>query len=106
MRFALPLLLVLPAAPVAAQEFAPGCNAALAGLHDSFTETIARLEAAGGAGHDEKCAALHHHIDVMANGRDVFLRCLPPGHDRGENVGQLQASIEDFEYVLTTQNCP
>ena len=48
-------------------------------------------------------AALHHHIDVQTNGRDVYLRRLPEGHDKGENVGQLQASIEDFQVILAEQ---
>ena len=94
-------------APLAAhaQELAPGCDKELAAVEASFDETVQRLKAAGTADHTEKCAALHHHIDVMTNGRDVYLRCLPEGHDKGENVAQLNASIDDFHVILQKQGC-
>ena len=96
---------LLAALPAQAQELAPGCEKDLAVVEDSFDETVARLQAAELADHTEKCAALHHHIDVMTNGRDVHLRCLPEGHDKGEDVAQLNASIEDFKMILGELHC-
>ena len=41
----------------------------------------------------------------MTNGRDVYLRCRPDDHDRGEDVAQLNASIDDFKVILQQQTC-
>jgi hypothetical protein len=95
----------LTASAAHAAGLPPACTGDLAAVEASFNETIARLEAAGTADHAEKCAALHHHIDVMTNGRDVYLRCRPDDHDRGEDVAQLNASIGDFKDILKQQGC-
>src|SRR5260221_14141789 len=81
----------------------PTCAGDLAAVEASFDETIARLEAAGTADHTEKCAALEHHIAVMTNGPDVYLRCRPDDHDRGEAAAQLNASIGDFKVITKKQ---
>ena len=97
------LLLTFPSAHAAG--FPPTCAGDLAAVEASFDETVQRLEAAGSANHAEKCAALNHHIAVMTNGRDVFLRCRPDDHDRGADVAQLNASIGDFKTILKQQGC-
>ena len=99
---AFPLALA-PGLAMAAEGDA-ACATDLAALDDSFEETIARLTAAGQAGHDEKCAALRHHIDVMASAREVFQRCLT-GLAQRENVGQMSDSIEDFNFIIAQQKC-
>jgi hypothetical protein len=98
-------VLLVAASSTHATGFPPTCTTDLAAVETSFNETIARLEAAGTADHAEKCAALRHHIDVMTNGRDVYLRCRPDDHDRGEDVAQLNASIGDFRVILKQQGC-
>jgi hypothetical protein len=96
----------LGAAPTAdAQEFAPGCNADLAAVDASFGETLDRLDSVANGSDAEKCAAYRHHVDVMLEGRNVFLRCLPEGRDQTENVLQLEVSIADFETIIANKQC-
>jgi hypothetical protein len=92
-------------APAVAGEIAPGCDADLAAVDASFDETMTRLQAAGSADQAEKCAALHHHIDVMTKAGEVFQRCLAEGHDKGENLGQVYGTIADFQDILVEQGC-
>ncbi len=100
---------VLALAPTArAAEPAPSvaaCPADLAAVDASFAETQARLTKAAVADQTEKCAAIRHHIEVMANGINVFQRCLPEGHDKGENIAQLGASVADFLDISDQQGC-
>jgi hypothetical protein len=42
----------------------------------------------------------------MANGINVFQRCMPDGHDKGENIAQLGASTGDFLDINEAQGCP
>jgi hypothetical protein len=97
---------VLSSLPAKAQEIAPGCDKELAAVDASFEETQIRLQKAGVADQAEKCAAIKHHVEVMANGINVFQRCQPEGHDKGENIGQLGASIGDFLDISDRQGCP
>ena len=96
-------VLVAMAAPVAAGTSA-ACEEDLANVSMSFDETLARLDSVANADTDAKCSAYRHHIDVMSAGREVFMRCLA-GHDRSENVGQLEDSITDFR-VVVGRLCP
>jgi hypothetical protein len=91
--------------PADAQEFAPGCNADLAAVDESFGETLVRLDGVANGSDAEKCAAYRHHVEVMLKGRDVFLRCLPEGRDQTENVLQLELSIADFETIMANRTC-
>lgn len=91
--------------PVLAGELAPGCAAELAAVDASFEETQARLDRVTPTDKVEMCAAIRHHIEVMANGINVFQRCEPPGHDKGENLAQLAASTGDFLDINDAQGC-
>ena len=82
------------------------CDADLAALEASFDESQARLEKSGSADQAEKCAAIRHHVEVMANGANVMQRCLREGHDKGENVAQLVGSIADLLDVSDSLGCP
>ena len=97
--------LTLSGLPAIAQGIAPGCDKDLAAVDASFEETQARLQKAARADQTEKCAAIRHHVEVMANGINVFQRCQPEGHDKGENIGQLGASIGDFLDISDRQGC-
>jgi len=88
-----------------AQELVPGCGADLAAVDESFSETLDRLDSVVNQGDAEKCSAYRHHVEVMLKGRDVFLRCLPEGRDRVENVLQLELSIADFEIIMANRKC-
>jgi hypothetical protein len=99
---------VLAVQPAHAAEFtpAPNCGPDLAAVDASFEETQARLNKVTKEDHAELCAAVKHHVEVMANGINVFQRCQPPGHDKGENIAQLVASIGDFLDINDAQGCP
>jgi hypothetical protein len=96
-------LLVSLAGPAAAQMSA-ACTEDLVTVDQSFDETLARLDSVTAASDREKCAAYDHHVAVMLSAREIFLRCLS-GHDRSENVGQLEVSIGDFRAVID-RKCP
>lgn len=95
--------LVLWALPAAAEVGSPACDRDLAAVDVSFQETLDRLGKITKVA--DRCAAFQHHIDVMRNGIDVFDRCMADGHDKGENIGQLAGSIEDFQYIMQQQGC-
>ena len=101
------LAVVLAVSSAHAAEFNPPatCEADLAAVDASFEETQARLDKVTKADKVEMCAAIKHHIEVMANGINVFQRCQPPGHDKGENIAQLAASIGDFLDINDAQGC-
>lgn len=101
------VLALVMVAPAHAAEFtpAPNCGADLFGVDASFEETQARLNKVKKEDHVELCAAVKHHIEVMANGINVYQRCLAPGHDKSENIAQLVASIDDFLYINENQGC-
>ena len=99
------LLPLLAAAPASGQQPTAACRVELGQVDDSFAETQARLSKAGNAGAVEKCAAVAHHIDVMSKAVEVYTRCLPPGHDRSENLAQLNASIADFHDIQANLKC-
>ncbi|MEJ0013529.1 MAG: hypothetical protein WDM94_13090 [Bauldia sp.] len=99
------VIAVLAAVPAHAAEPLATCPADLAAVDASFAETQARLDKVTQADKVELCAAIKHHIEVMANGIAVFDRCMENGHDKGENIAQLEASIDDFLYINENQGC-
>ena len=109
LALALPVLaLVAVAPPARAGEFVPpaSCDADLAGLDDTFHETMARLQGVDPKNQDELCAAVKHHVEAMENAAAVFQRCLPEGHDRRENMGQVIGTDADFRDISASHNCP
>jgi hypothetical protein len=48
------------------------------------------------------CHLLRRNLPEMITSRNAMDRCLT-GHDHGENVGQMDASIDDIRYVLRTK---
>jgi hypothetical protein len=49
------------------------------------------------------CRLLRRNLADMVKAREPMARCMT-GHDRGENVAQMDASIGDIRYVLA-QHC-
>jgi hypothetical protein len=49
------------------------------------------------------CRLLRQNLQDMTRAREPMARCMT-GHERGENVGQMDASIEDIRFVLS-QHC-
>src|SRR5262249_16736924 len=50
----------------------------------------------------KNCALLRRNLDDMVKARDPMVRCMT-GHDRNENVGQMDASIGDIREVLANK---
>jgi hypothetical protein len=49
------------------------------------------------------CRLLRQNLQDMTQARDPMARCMT-GHERGENVGQMDASMEDIRFVIS-RNC-
>jgi hypothetical protein len=45
------------------------------------------------------CRLLRQNLQDMTRAREPMARCMT-GHERGENVGQMDASLEDIRFVL------
>lgn len=100
-RSACLLALILTSAVVfAATSAHADCASDLAAVDKSFTETLARLDAAAKGTQAEKCAAYRSHVAIMTNGYNVFMRCMS-GHAQRENAGQMGVSIDDFNEIIT-----
>jgi hypothetical protein len=48
------------------------------------------------------CRLLRQNLRDMSTARALMNPCLT-GHDQGENIGQMDASIGDIKYVLDTR---
>jgi hypothetical protein len=48
------------------------------------------------------CRLLQRNQSDMSKARDLMNPCLT-GHDHGENIGQIDASLGDIRYVLQTR---
>jgi hypothetical protein len=48
------------------------------------------------------CRLLRQNHSDMSRARDLMDPCLT-GHDRGENIGQIDASLEDISYAISTR---
>jgi hypothetical protein len=46
------------------------------------------------------CRVLRQNLEDMTNAREPMARCMT-GHDLGENVGQMDVSIDDIRFVLS-----
>jgi hypothetical protein len=50
----------------------------------------------------ELCRLLQRNLRDMSRARQLMHPCLT-GHDQGENIGQMDASIGDIKFVLDTR---
>ena len=48
------------------------------------------------------CRLLEQNQKYMSRARDLMNPCLT-GHDHGENIAQIDASLEDIRYVLNNR---
>ena len=46
------------------------------------------------------CRLLRQNLQDMTRAREPMARCMI-GHERGENVGQMDASLDDIRFVLS-----
>ncbi|MFC7396059.1 hypothetical protein ACFQU1_02465 [Chelatococcus sp. GCM10030263] len=92
-------LVVLAPLPAAAQARTAACQRDLLVIDSTLREAMQRLEAAGDASDADKCAAYRSHIETMRKASAVFARCTT-GREREENVGQMNASVADFQALI------
>ena len=96
----LTLLWALPAH--AATVDTPQCRADLPKAARLIDAVAARDRAGPIRDTARLCAALRRNRADMKAAADILNRCLT-GHERGENVGQLVASIADVDHVVATR---
>lgn len=77
----------------------PQCRASLARASDLVDQIAARDRTGPIADPTQLCAALRLNAAQMREARDAMHRCLR-GHAQRENVGQMDASLEDISAVL------
>jgi hypothetical protein len=87
-----------PAAAMA-QARSAACQRDLLVTDSTLREAMQRLEAAGGASDADKCTVYRSHLETMRKASAVFARCTT-GREREENVGQMNASVADFEALI------
>jgi hypothetical protein len=77
----------------------PECRRDLA-LANRLIEAVAARENSVRPGDfDGLCRLLRQNLKDMVAAREPMNRCLT-GHDRGENVGQMDVSIDDIRSIL------
>jgi hypothetical protein len=77
----------------------PQCRRDLAATEASFSATLRDLDRNKRGSTAQRCAAYRRHVAVMRKASDVFRQC-STGRERQENVGQMEASIEDFQMII------
>jgi hypothetical protein len=99
---ALLISLLLPPAALASHLDTPECRRDLA-MAGQLVDGIAKRENSVKPGDIAGlCRLLRKNLPEMITSRDAMDRCLTD-HDHGENVGQMDASIDDIRYVLRTK---
>ena len=81
----------------------PQCRRDLTTTELSFSTTLRDLDRNKKGSLARRCAAYRRHVEVMRKASSVFRRC-STGREREENVGQMDASIADFRYIIA-RNC-
>lgn len=94
------LLLLSGEAAIAGVIDTPECRRDLA-VADRLIHAIGRRENSVPPGdHAGLCRLLRQNLQDMTRAREPMARCLT-GYERGENVGQMDASIEDIRFALS-----
>jgi hypothetical protein len=98
-RAALLISLLIGPSALASHLDTPECQRDLA-VAGQLVKGIAKREGSVKPGDIAgACALLQQNLPEMIKARNAMDRCLT-GHDLGENVGQMDASIEDIRYAL------
>jgi hypothetical protein len=92
-------LLAAPSAAEADTLKTPDCQRDLAAANALINGIAARERQFVKGDLVKNCALLRQNLVDLTNARGPMDRCLT-GHDHGENVGQIDDSIEDVRAVL------
>ncbi len=90
------LLILLPAVASAAPD--PRCAADLSRA-DELVSAVAKRDRGGPYGPSQICSALRTNLRDMQEANVLMRRCMS-GHALRENVGQMEASIEDVRAAI------
>jgi hypothetical protein len=88
---------------LAAPVDTPVCKRDLFQTDGALRTTHDRLSQVANGSQAEKCAEWRRHVGVLRKASEVFGRCTT-GHDRSENVGQMDGSVADFLGIIK-QRC-
>jgi hypothetical protein len=97
------LAALLIASPAMAESVdTPECRRDLF-IANQHIEAVAKREDSVKRGDiDGLCRVLRQNLQDMVEAREPMNRCLI-GHAHGENVGQMDASIEDIRFILANR---
>jgi hypothetical protein len=89
----------LPAVASAGIVDTPDCRRDLATAHQLIHAVRLRENSVQPGDFVGLCRLLRQNLQDMTRARDPMARCMT-GHERGENVGQMDASMEDIRFVI------
>jgi hypothetical protein len=92
-----PILMTSPA--IASMVDTPACERDLARADELVHGIRLRENSVQQGDIPGLCRLLRQNLKDMSKARELMNRCMT-GHERGENVGQMDASIGDIRYVL------
>jgi hypothetical protein len=99
------LAFIVPVSPgIAGSINTPACNRDLAEADRLIHGIRLRENSVKEGDWPGLCRLLRQNDRDMSRARDLMNPCLT-GHDHGENIGQIDASLGDIRYVLRTR-CP
>jgi len=94
------LAALLAAGPAAADLVGtPDCRRDLAAANGLINAIAAREKQFVPGNLPKNCALLRQNLVDMVKAREPMDRCIT-GHDHGENLGQMDASIDDIRALL------
>ena len=78
----------------------PDCRRDLATAHQRIHAVRLRENTVQQGDDVGLCRVLRQNLQDMTQARDPMARCMT-GHERGENVGQMDVSIQDIRFVIS-----
>lgn len=91
---------LVPAVASAGIADTPDCRHHLATAHQLIHAVRLRENTVQPGDFVGLCRLLRQNLQDMTQAREPMARCMT-GHERGENVGQMDASREDIRFVLS-----
>lgn len=77
----------------------PECRRDLGMAHERIHAVRLRENSVQAGDYVGLCRVLRQNLQDMTRARDPMARCMT-GHERGENVGQMDVSMEDIRVVI------
>jgi hypothetical protein len=82
----------------------PDCRSDLASAHQLIHAVRLRENTVQPGDFVGLCRVLRQNLRDMTQARGPMARCMT-GHERGENIGQMDVSIQDIRFVIG-EHCP